>query len=71
MATMKNRVSNLSDCKVKVEEILGKLNSSLFDNDEKTVDLLYNELKKLAAILEENVSSIQENASAIDNNEVW
>ena len=71
MGVVQNKVTTLKECQATLAGILENLNTSLLYNDEQTVEVLYNELNKLVTILNENMASVESNATAIDVNKVW
>lgn len=68
---MKSQVSQLTEYRDELVNISNKLNSSLIYNAENSVATLYEELNKFITILNNNMTNIQQNASAIDNNKKW
>lgn len=71
MAAMKSQVSQLTEYRDELVNISNKLNSSLIYNTENSVAALCDELKEFITILNNNITNIQQNASAIDNNKKW
>lgn len=68
---MKSQVSQLTEYRDELVNISNKLNSSLIYNAENSVATIYEELNKFITILNNNMTNIQQNASAIDNNKKW